>query len=172
MIDFRLIFLDHSTYFKKYNTFFKSNLLLDVRQARESIHTLINPCSHTLFLPIVEIRLVWMPISEVIRCIICPSIQQRIHKVQLLYYQKNFGTAKHKYWLPGLLACCKYASVMRACSSTFRVYYTIRDGPVNSTCVSHCWSSFGSTIINTICLLRSTKYIWCTNAHILFAYHA
>ncbi len=35
---------------------------------------------------------------------------------------------------------------MRACSSEFRVYYSIRDGPVTSTCVSHCWSSFGSTL--------------------------
>ena len=65
----------------------------------------------------------------------------------LLYYQKNFSTPKHKCWLLGLLACCKYASVMRVFSSAFRVYYAIRDGPVTSTWVSHCWSSFGRTIV-------------------------
>ena len=37
-------------------------------------------------------------------------------KFYLLYYQKNFGTAKHKCWLLGLLACCKYtqSSCVRA----------------------------------------------------------
>ncbi len=38
-------------------------------------------------------------------------------------------------------------AIMRVCSSVFRMYYAIHDGPVTSTCVSHCHSCFGSIIV-------------------------
>ena len=52
-------------------------------------------------------------------------------------------TGPHKCLLMGLLVCCKYACVMRAFGGVFRVYYAIHDGPVTSTCVSHCRSTSG-----------------------------
>ncbi len=58
----------------------------------------------------------------------------------LLLITKYFGNVKHKCLLPGLLVCCKYACVMRAFDGIFCVYCAIHDGPVTSTCISHCQS--------------------------------
>ncbi len=78
----------------------------------------------------------------------------------LLFSQKNFGTAKHKCLLLGLLVCCKYASVMRAFGSVFRVHYVMHNGPVTSTCVSHWQSSPGWMLIRKwkLCLLNPFEF--------------